>query len=136
MAPPHVLLVEDSRFLSTQVSDRLATEYDFLITTVETAAAARDAVAQNDIDCVLVNNNLPDESGIAFAESVDQSLPIILLTATTLESVAADAVTAGVTEFIHKEHLAQGTMDVLANRIHVAIRAAETPASEIPPWTS
>lgn len=134
MAPPHVLLVEDSRFLSTQVSDRLGTEYDFLITTVETAATARKAVAQNDIDCVLVNNNLPDESGIAFAESVPQSLPIILLTATTLESVAADAVAAGVTEFVHKENLAQGTMDVLANRIHVAIRAAETPAPEIPPW--
>lgn len=125
MTGTHVLLVEDSEFMAQQVSDTLKTFHEYKTSTVETAAAARGAVETGNIDCVLVNHDLPDESGMEFAESVTADIPIILLTTTTLEDVAKEAIDAGVTEFVHKDNLAQSTMNVLANRIDVAIRAVE-----------
>lgn len=122
MAVPHVLLVEDSQFMAQKVSETL-TIHDIRTDTVETASEAREAIAAGDIDCVLVNHDLPDETGMAFADSVSADIPIILLTSTSLGEIAADALEAGVTEFVHKDDLATGSMTVLANRIKVAIRA-------------
>lgn len=122
MTSTHVLLVEDSSFMAQQVSDTL-TIHDIETTTVETAATAREEMATDGVDCVLVNHDLPDESGIELAQSLAADVPIILLTSTSLGAVAADAIEAGVTEFVHKDDLATGSMTVLANRIDVAIRA-------------
>lgn len=123
MAGDNILIVEDSEFMSKQVSDTLSMHHGYVIDTVKTAAEARAEINDNDIDCVLSNFDLPDESGTEFAASVDDEIPIILLTTSTLEDIAADAIEAGVTEFVHKDNLATSTMDVLANRIDVAIRA-------------
>lgn len=121
MAKPHVLLIEDSLLISQKVSDQLSTQYSFAVSTAESTSEARDVLASSDIDCILVKHNLPDESGLEFADSITSAIPIILLTSSELESIAMDAIKAGVTEFFHKDNLAADTLDVLANRIRILI---------------
>lgn len=125
MAAPHVLLVEDSGFMSSRVHDALSSEHDFSVSVAGTAAEAREALADGGIDCVLVNHTLPDESGLDVAASTDADVPVILFTTKPTEPLAAEAIDAGVTEFVKKDAHAVGSMDVLANRIHASIRAAE-----------
>lgn len=124
MAGERVLLVEDSEFMAQQIAETLS-HYDITVEVVHTAQAARETLDTSEIDCILVNHDLPDESGLAFSRSVPAGTPIILLTATSLDSLAADAIEAGITEFVHKDNLATGSMGVLANRIDVAIRATQ-----------
>lgn len=124
MAGQRVLLIEDSEFMSQQIAETLS-HYDIAVEVVHTAQAARETLDAGEIDCILANHDLPDESGLSFAKSVPAGTPIILLTATSLDSLVADALEAGITEFVHKDNLATGSMGVLANRIDVAIRAAQ-----------
>lgn len=124
MAGQRVLLVEDSEFMSQQIAETLS-HYDIAVEVVHTAQAARETLESDEIDCILVNHDLPDETGLEFAESVSAEIPIILLTATSLDSLAAEAIEAGITEFVHKDNLATGSMGILVNRIDVAIRATQ-----------
>ncbi|MFB6179526.1 MAG: response regulator [Halorientalis sp.] len=121
MSRPHVLVVEDSLFISQQIADKLSEHYDFATSTADSAGEARDVLASSDIDCVLVKHNLPDESGLEFTSSLGTDVPVILLTSSELESVAMEALKAGVTEFFHKDSLAGETVDVLANRISILV---------------
>ena len=128
MNAPRVLLVEDSNFMATKVADTLASAHSFDVTTVSTAQAAREAITTESYDCVVSNYELPDETGLELAESLQDtpefpSLPFIILTGRSLEPLAKNAIAAGVTEFVYKGDQATGEMDVLANRIRVVLRA-------------
>ncbi|MFW6321043.1 MAG: response regulator [Halohasta sp.] len=133
MNAPHVLLVEDSNFMATKVVETLESAHEFVISTVSTADEARSALRNGSYDCVISNYELPDESGVELAESLQEtagipSVPLIILTGRSLEPIARDAIEAGVTEFVYKGDQATGEMDVLANRIRTVLQAhrAET----------
>jgi two-component system sensor histidine kinase UhpB len=134
MTAPNVLLVEDSEFMSMRVVDALESNHEMELTAVRTASEARKSLKTDDFDVVVVNYELPDETGIEFAGSLnssgtDPSIPIILLTGKKLEPIAGDAVNNGVTEFVYKGDHAAADMDVLANRIKTVIAAyGTTPA--------
>ncbi len=134
MTAPNVLLVEDSEFMSMRVVDALESNHEMELTAVKTASEARKSLKTDDFDVVVVNYELPDETGIEFAGSLnssgtDPSIPIILLTGKKLEPIAGDAVNNGVTEFVYKGDHAAADMDVLANRIKTVIAAyGTTPA--------
>jgi len=123
-----VLLVEDSEFMSNRVSETLETTHEMSLTAVGTAAEARKRLDVDDYDCVVVNYELPDETGIELAHSLNPSgtdpvVPVILLTGKELEPIARDAIQKGVTEFVYKGDHAFGEMDVLENRIRLTVRA-------------
>ena len=126
---PHILLVEDSRFMATHVANTLRDAHDFHVTIAEDSAEAQDLLdAYDDIVCVVVNYHLPDKTGIQFAASVDgnpelSDIPIILLTGKQLEPISEKGIKAGIDEFVYKGDYATGNMDVLANRIDVVVRA-------------
>ena len=134
MTVPEVLLVEDSEFMSMRVVDALESNHEMELTAVRTASEARKSLKTDNFDVVVVNYELPDETGIEFAGSLnssgtDPSIPIILLTGKKLEPIAGDAVNNGVTEFVYKGDHAAADMDVLANRIKTVIAAyGTTPA--------
>ncbi len=134
MTAPNVLLVEDSEFMSMRVVDALESNHEMELTAVKTASEARKSLKTDEFDVVVVNYELPDETGIEFAGSLnssgtDPSIPIILLTGKKLEPIAGDAVNNGVTEFVYKGDHAAADMDVLANRIKTVIAAyGTTPA--------
>jgi len=133
MTVPKVLLVEDSEFMSMRVVDALEAAHDMDLTAVKTASEARKSLKAESFDVVVVNYELPDETGIEFAGSLnssgtDPNVPIILLTGKELEPIASDAVDNGVTEFVYKGDHAAADMDVLANRIQTVIAAYGTTA--------
>ncbi|WP_253737961.1 response regulator [Halohasta salina] len=127
MNTPHVLLVEDSNFMATKVVETLESAHEFVITTVSTADEARNALKNGSYDCMISNYELPDESGVELAESLDDpeipSVPLIILTGRALEPLAREAIEAGVAEFVYKGDQATGEMDVLANRIRTVLLA-------------
>ena len=128
MTPPEVLLVEDSEFMSMRVVDTLEAAQGMTITAVETVSEAKTRIETGDFDCIVVNYELPDETGIEFAAEINDSgndpeIPVILLTGKKLEPIAGDAVENGVTEFVYKGDHAAADMDVLANRIRVVLDA-------------
>ena len=128
MTPPEVLLVEDSEFMSMRVVDTLEAAQGMTITAVETVSEAKTRIETGDFDCIVVNYELPDETGIEFAAEINESgndpeIPVILLTGKKLEPIAGDAVENGVTEFVYKGDHAAADMDVLANRIRVVLDA-------------
>ena len=116
-----LLLVEDSGFLGTQLQDALR-GYNFTVDVVATAREAERHVSQNEVDCVVTNYDLPDETGVKLAKNLPDSLPVLLLTTTELESIATEALEAGVTDFVHKDNIV-GEMNIVANRVSVAVRA-------------
>ncbi|SEK86191.1 PAS domain-containing protein [Haloferax larsenii] len=74
---------------------------------------------ESDIDCIVSDYDMPGQTGIDFLESAREEyteLPFILFTGKGSEEVAADAISAGATDYIQKE-LGTGQYTVLANRI-------------------
>lgn len=128
MSAPKVLLVEDSEFMSMRVVDTLEAGHEMNLTAVETAEEARTRIETGDFDVIVVNYELPDETGIEFADSLNDSgndpdVPVILLTGRELEPIAKEASENGITEFVYKGDHAAAEMDVLANRIEVVVDA-------------
>ena len=96
--------------------------------TVETAANADEGLERiNDClpDCVVSDYNMPDMDGIELLQAIREeypSLPFILFTGKGSETVASDAIAAGVTDYLQK---GTGTeqYELLANRIRNAVTA-------------
>jgi len=115
-----VLHVDDEPGLGDLVATCLKREDERL--TVHTAPSAADGLAVLDeraVDCVVSDYDMPGQNGIEFLRAVREShpdLPFVLYTGKGSEEVAAEAISAGVTDYLQKE---QGTDQyaVLANRI-------------------
>jgi len=122
-ADVRVIHVDDELDFADTVADFLEREDDGV--TVETATSASqglDQLADQDVDCIVSDYDLPDQNGIEFLETVRErapELPFILFTGNGSEEVAGDAISAGVTDYLQKE---RGTdqYTVLANRIRNA----------------
>ncbi|MGQ4555572.1 PAS domain S-box protein [Halobellus sp. GM3] len=88
----------------------------------ETATSANkglERLSDTEFDCIVSDYDMPGQSGIEFLEAVREDypeLPFILYTGKGSEEIAADAISAGVTDYLQKE---SGTSQyaVLANRI-------------------
>ncbi len=126
MSPITVLLVEDSEFLSTHVTETLREEHGFVIVSAASAAETRDLLEGDHIDCVVSSYELPDCTGIDLAASLEAEgydIPFVLFTGNPLEPLAEEAIDAGVTAFVNKANQASGSMTVFANRIRLAVEA-------------
>ncbi|WP_436925966.1 PAS domain S-box protein [Halosimplex amylolyticum] len=124
-----VLHVDDDRDLGGLVAAALEREDDrFDVLTATSPAEALDLLADERIDCVVSDYDMPGTTGIEFLETVrerDPDLPFILYTGKGSEEVASGAISAGVTDYLQKgagsDHYA-----LLANRIDNAVSAARS----------
>ncbi|WP_435073443.1 PAS domain S-box protein [Halorubrum sp. HHNYT27] len=131
-----VLHVDDDPDLSAMTGSFLEREDDRI--TVETAlnaTAGLERLESEGIDCVVSDHDMPGPNGIEFLELVrerDSTLPFILYTGKGSETVASEAISAGVTDYLQKSG---GTeqYEILANRIVDAVmkRRAEREAERI-----
>lgn len=122
----HVLHVDDDEDFAELTATFLENEDGRL--TVETAPNASEGLtrlADTTFDCVVSDYEMPDQNGIEFLETVrdtNPNLPFILFTGKGSETVAGEAISAGVTDYLQKE---TGTdqYTILANRITNAVAA-------------
>jgi PAS domain S-box-containing protein len=122
-----VLVVDDDPDLADLAATCLERENDRFV--VETAASARAGtarLAEGDVDCVVSDYDMPGRNGIEFLRSVRENhpdLPFVLFTGKGSESVASEAVSAGVTDYLQKEGGVE-QYELLANRVVNAVEAA------------
>ncbi|MCD2202331.1 hybrid sensor histidine kinase/response regulator [Halobacterium sp. KA-6] len=115
-----VLHVDDEPGFAEMAGEFLEREDDRI--EVETATNASDAhsiLADEDVDCVVSDFDMPGQNGIEFLEAVREEypeLPFVLFTGKGSEEVASEAISAGATDYLQKE---AGTdqYTILANRV-------------------
>lgn len=129
----HVLHVDDEVAFGSMAGEFLREADDrFEVTTAEDADSGLDQLDRLCIDCVVSDFDMPGRNGIEFLKVVREAypdLPFILFTGEGSESVASDAISAGVTDYLQKGGPDQFTL--LANRIVNAVeqRRAEAAAT-------
>lgn len=143
VAPTSVLYVDsDADF--AQLVDRSLTRLDPTVSVrhVESADAAFDAIGDSDdpaFDCVVSAYTLARRDAVSFLESFRvefPDLPFVLFTGAGSESVAADAIAAGVSAYV-PVRAGENNFELLAQRIwsvtqgYRAKRRAEATAAEL-----
>ena len=105
--PAQLLLIDDDEQWLTLTRGLLSeTATDFELVTATSLAAGRKQIAETAFDCVVCDYRLGDGTGLELLSEVRAShpeLPFVLVTSRGDESVAADAISQGVTDYIPKE---------------------------------
>jgi PAS domain S-box-containing protein len=118
--PLSILLVDDSEFFTSLLSDKLEASYQMQVVTTVNAADAMAALADRSFDCIVSDYEMPETSGLEFFEMVDgqHDVPFILLTAQGGEEVASRAIRMGIDEYLLKQSVRDDEpMELLVNRI-------------------
>jgi PAS domain S-box-containing protein len=124
-----VLHVDDHSDFAEMVTTFLERENDRFET--EAVASASDGLARladSSFDCVISDYDMPDADGIEFLKTVREKypeLPFILFTGKGSETVASEAISAGVTDYLQKS---SGTEQykLLAHRITNAVEQSQS----------
>jgi PAS domain S-box-containing protein len=100
-------------------------DHQFTVETATTADSGLERIDDRRPDCVVSDYNMPGMNGFEFLQAVRErypDLPFILFTGKGSESIASDAISAGVTDYLQK---GSGTerYELLANRIRNAVQA-------------
>lgn len=112
----------------------LADEYELAVQTASSLKAAKQHLKSSQVDCVVSNLSLTDETGFDFLSYVRTnhgSLPVILLTNDESESVIEDAFESGATD-LFPEEMIEVSYDPLVDRIHQVIDSAATTETSEP----
>ncbi|AEN07558.1 multi-sensor signal transduction histidine kinase (plasmid) [halophilic archaeon DL31] len=124
-SPIHVLHVDDDADFLELVATYLERESDQLtVSTANNVEAAHDQLDATDgIECIVSDYEMPGTDGLEFLETVRgqyDRIPFILYTGKGSEEIASEAISAGVTEYVHK---ATGTEQytLLANTVENAV---------------
>ncbi|RLM59761.1 response regulator [Halobellus sp. Atlit-31R] len=124
----HVLHVEpDPQFRELTETFLERQQDSFTVTAAADADAALDRLDE-DVDCIVSDYDLPRQSGIALLEAVrteHPGLPFVLFTSQGSETVASDAIAAGVTDYLQKGTTPE-RFELLANRVRNAVSAYES----------
>ena len=130
--PITVMLVDDEPEVASTSRERLEQESDRLeVEPVDTATRALERLAEGGVDCVVSDLERPGRDGIQFLRRVRDrgyDAPFLLFTGKGSEEVAADAISAGATDYLQKspgrEQYAR-----LADRIEQAVERRRAAAA-------
>lgn len=120
----NVLHVDDNRDFAELVSEFI--EREDSVFNVRTAASANrglNKLVNQTVDCIVSDYEMPEMDGIEFLNAVRDEypdLPFILYTAKGSESIASEAISAGVTDYVQKRS-GSDQYEILANRIRNAV---------------
>ncbi|MFB6297137.1 MAG: ATP-binding protein [Salinirussus sp.] len=120
-----VLHVDDDPEFADLTATMLEDNGQFAVETATSASAGLERL-DADVDCIVSDYEMPGTDGIEFLETVRErrpDLPFILFTGRGSESIASEAISAGVTDYLQKR---PGTeqYELLANRITNAVDQA------------
>jgi len=129
-SPPstiRVLHVDDESDFTEMTATFLEREDErFSVETATSASEGLDYIAENQIDCIVSDYDMPSQDGIEFLKTVREehlNLPFILFTGKGSEEVASTAISAGVTDYLQKESTTS-QYTVLANRIRNVVEGS------------
>ena len=129
LEPIRVLHVDDDPdFVELAATFLERADDRFVVEMATSVDEGLDCLAETDVDCVVSDYEMPDRDGIEFLETVrtnHDSLPFILFTGKGSESVASEAISAGITDYLRKRTGAE-QYDLLANRIENAVDATRS----------
>lgn len=118
-----VLHVDDNdNFLGLTETFLEQSHEQFSITGTTSASEGLSMLSETAFDCIVSDYEMPGQNGIDFLEAVradHPEIPFILFTGKGSEEVAADAISAGATDYIQKSG-ESSQYTVLANRIENA----------------
>jgi len=121
-----IVHVDDDPGLLDLTAEFLEREDDrFVIETATSADDGLDRIRDRPPGCIVSDYDMPGMDGIEFLQAVRErypDLPFVLFTGKGSETVASDAISAGVTDYLQKD---SGTeqYELLANRITNAVQA-------------
>src|SRR5690348_18364132 len=102
-----ILLVDDHQMLRDGLRLRLQLEKDFEVAgEAMTAQEAYECIERNPPDVVIMDLNLPGETGIVATRRIHAARPnvkVLIVTSSPDSSVANDALLAGASGFLRKE---------------------------------
>jgi DNA-binding NarL/FixJ family response regulator len=132
--PAKLLLIDDDTQWLSLTGDLLAeTATDFNVVTATSLATGHQQFAEQAFDCVVCDYRLGDGTGLELLSEVREAhpdLPFVLVTSRGDESVAADAISQGVTDYIPKELIRADFDDpaesVLDTQLRKVIRSYRT----------
>ena len=100
-------------------------DQQFSVETAPSADKGLEKLNDRPPDCIVSDYDMPGMDGLEFLQTVREEypdLPFILFTGKGSETVASDAIAAGVTDYLQKSGGSE-QYDLLANRIHNAVQA-------------
>lgn len=119
-----ILHVDDEPGFARLAAQLLEREDDrFEVVTATTASEGLDLLQEGEFDCVISDFDMPGIDGLEFLQSVrtiSADLPFILFTGKGSEEIAAEAIAAGVTDYLQKQ-TGMDQYTVLANRLRNAV---------------
>ena len=124
----HIFLLEDDETLGRGIAMAL-TGTDISVTYRSTLTMARETLAEERFDLLILDVNLPDGSGLDLLRQVrtnGDSTPVILLTANDLELDEVTGLEAGADDYITKPF----SLAVLRARVNTQLRRGALTASQ------
>ncbi len=130
MSQPHILVVDDTRDIRDLLA-RYLRKNGLRVTTAESAAAARRALAAAAIDLAVLDVMMPGEDGLSLTRSLREEgrVPVILLTAMGEETDRIVGLEVGGDDYVTKPF---NPRELLARIRAVLRRAQALPASREP----
>jgi len=127
-----LLVIEDDEALSRGIALALSNPQR-RVEQVSSLAAARDSLMHHRYDLLLLDVNLPDGDGFSFCREVRQTqrMPVIVLTARSLEIDIVTGLDYGADDYITKPF----SLMVLRARVDAVLRRYEETAGQPLPYT-
>jgi diguanylate cyclase (GGDEF)-like protein len=118
-----VLLIEDSRPYAVLVEQMLreGLEVEVVVLHHDAVYAARRALVEEELDCILLDLSLPDATGLEALEVVQSlapQVPVVVLTGADDRSLALEAVQQGAQDYLLKR---TAERELLSRSVHYAI---------------
>lgn len=115
-----LLCVDDAPGYQELMTELLSRENErFDIITATSGTEGLTLLAENDVDCIVSDYDMPRTDGLEFLEAVREEypdLPFILFTGKGSEEIASEAISAGVNDYLQKNS-GREQFVLLANRI-------------------